>query len=332
MPYVSVIIPAFNAADFIIDAYRSVIDQTIDDWEIIFVNDGSQDNTLGTIESFAVADKRVKVIDVSSNSGPAHARNAALAIAEGDWVAVLDADDKYSPDRLEVLTHAGERTRSDIVLDNQFVIDPISRRIAFLAFEPPKNEVTNLEFVDFLRNTQSSSLFDFGYLQPIIRRHWLAVNNIRYQEQLRLGEDLMLLFECYANGAKVILVSKPYYHYTFQYSLIHRTWSPTTRTDVSCEPLLVAAEQFTAKHRAKQSRLERCLVASTCESLREMVIATAFRDYLKRFDIVGLVGCLRHPVRLLRGIYFNGRRTVLLRRRIRTTILTPDTRLSGQVP
>ena len=82
MPYVSVIIPAYNAAQFIADAYRSVVHQTIDDWEVIFVNDGSQDATLSTIRSLAANEPRVKVIDLPSNSGPARARNMAIAIAE----------------------------------------------------------------------------------------------------------------------------------------------------------------------------------------------------------------------------------------------------------
>jgi succinoglycan biosynthesis protein ExoO len=311
MPKVSVVIPAFNAADFIIDAYRSVVDQTIDDWEVIFVNDGSQDETLAIVRSLAATDARIKVVDLGSNSGPACARNAAFAIAEGDWIAVLDADDWYSRDRLEVLTRAAERTGADIVLDNQFVVDPISRRVAFFAFEPNKDDVTILEFTDFLRNTQSDSFFDFGYLKPIIRRRWLSGSGIRYQTQLRLGEDLMLLFECYARRAKVVLVSKPYYHYNFQYSHKSRKVSPTTRTEASCEPLLAAAEQFLEKHRSEQSSLERRLVATTCEALREILIAAAFRDCLRSIDIIGLICCLRYPIRLFRGVYFEKRRSTL---------------------
>ena len=185
MPYVSVVIPAYNAADFIIDAYRSVVDQTIDQWEVIFVNDGSQDDTLAIIRSLATADKRIKIVDLAVNSGPACARNAALAIAQGAWIALLDSDDRYSPDRLEVLTSAGERTGADIVLDNQFIVDPISRRTAFLAFEPNRDDVNILKFAEFLRNNQSNSFFDFGYLKPIIRRQWLAANNIKYPKALR---------------------------------------------------------------------------------------------------------------------------------------------------
>jgi succinoglycan biosynthesis protein ExoO len=320
MPYVSVVVPAYNAADFIVDAYRSVVDQTIDDWEIIFVNDASQDNTLAVLQSFSAADKRVKIIDFATNSGPGAARNAALAVAAGDWVAMLDADDRYGSDRLEVLTRFGEQASADIVLDNQFVLDPILRRVAFLAFEPPKEEVTALEFSDYLRHTQSNSFYDFGYLKPVIKRTWLTTNNLKYQEQLRLGEDLMLLYECYASRGKVILISEPHYHYTFQYSHISRTVSPTTKTEASCEPLAAAVEKFLEKRGARQSRLERRLIASACESLHERVIAAAFRDYAHAFDVIGMIRCLRRPIRLFRGIYFEKRRSRLFERQARIMI------------
>jgi succinoglycan biosynthesis protein ExoO len=321
MAYVSVIIPAYNAADFISDAFRSLIGQSMANWEAIFVDDDSQDGTLDSIKLFAAADKRVKIISLSSNSGPAHARNAALEMAGGEWIAVLDADDSYSPKRLERLTGIGETTQADIVLDNQCVIDPISRRLAFLAFKPFEAEFASLNFLEFLRNVQSSSLFDFGYLKPIIRRRWLTTHDIRYQEQLRLGEDLMLLLECYAAGAKVILASKAYYYYTLQYSHLHRTQSPTTRSEAGCEALLAAAERFFEIHRAKQTDLERRLLTSACEYLRETLIMDTFRKYVKDFDVLGLCRCLLHPIRIVRGIYFATRRKVLLTRQARATIV-----------
>jgi succinoglycan biosynthesis protein ExoO len=315
MSCVSVIIPAYNAAEFIVEAYRSVVDQTLDDWEAIFVNDGSQDDTLTVVRSFATADKRVRVIDLPINSGPAHARNAALAIAEGDWIAVLDADDRYSPDRLEVLTCAGAQIGADVVLDNQFVVDPISGRTIFLAFVPTKDDLKVLEFSEFLQTTQSNTFFDFGYLKPIIRRRWLMANNIKYLEELRHGEDLMLLFECFACRAHVTLLSTPHYYYCLQYSQSSRTKSPRTRTEIREEPLLAAIEQFTERHDATLSRLERHLVRSCCESLREDKMVASFRSCLEHLDIVGLGRGLRHPIRLLRGIYYAKRRSLLHRQR-----------------
>ncbi|MGA8610505.1 MAG: glycosyltransferase family 2 protein [Xanthobacteraceae bacterium] len=313
MPYVSVVVPAYNAAGFIADAYRSVVDQTIDDWEIIFVNDASQDNTLAVLQSFVAADKRVKVIDLKSNSGPAHARNAAVAVAEGYWIAVLDADDRYSPDRLEVLTKAGEQSQADVVMDNQFVVDPISKRVTSLGFEPTSGKAAILKFADFLRNTQSSTLFDFGYLKPVIRRRWMATNHIHYDEKLRLGEDLMFFLECYACGARVILVSKPYYYYYAQYSLVSRRKSPTTNTEANYGPLLAAIDEFIDKHGSKQPEPEQWLLNSTRESLREAVLVKVLKARVKHFDLTGLRSCLRHPIRLVRGIYFEKRRGILLR-------------------
>ena len=308
MPYVSVVIPAYNAADFVIDAYRSIVDQTIDDWEIIFVNDGSQDDTLSIIQSLASTDKRVKVVDLALNSGPACARNSALAIAEGDWIAMLDADDRFSPDRLEVATRAGELHAADIVLDNLFVVDAISGRTIFLAFEPNSDDLTIMNFPDFLRNIQSDTVFDFGYLKPIIRRRWLAANDIKYSDKLRRRQDLMLLLECYARHPSVILLSRAYYYYYLQF-----------RTEANVEPLLAEIEQFLGRHQAQLTLLERRLVVSACESLREDMMVAALRAYLKHFDIISIICSLKHPIRLFRGLYFAKRRGLLYRRRIRSS-------------
>ena len=86
--------------------------------------------------------------------------------------------------------------------------DPISQVTLFLAFEPHSAKVTPLSFCEYLRNNQSDSFVEFGYLHPIIRRNWLVEHQIKYQEHLRLGEDMMFLFECF-HGAKAILLSSP---------------------------------------------------------------------------------------------------------------------------
>ena len=317
MPYVSVVIPAYNAAAFITDAYQSIVDQTITDWEVIFVNDGSQDDTLSVIRSLAAADKRIKVVNHGLNMGPACARNAALAIAEGDWIAMLDADDRYSRDRLAVMTSAAEQSDADIALDNLFIVDPISRNTIFLAFESDDDGARNLEYSRFLQNIQSNTFFAFGYLKPVIKRSWLMANNIKYLEELRLGEDVMLLHECYAHGAKVILLSRPYYYYCSQYSHLSRTKSPKTRTEVRYYPLLAAIEQFLERNNAKLSHLERRLIVSWCKFVREAMMVDNLRSYLRNFDLVGIVRSLRHPVRLFRGIYFEKRKSFLHKKRTR---------------
>jgi len=99
-PSVTVVIPAYNAERFIVQALDSVCAQTYGDFEIIVVDDGSTDDTKGVAEAYARRDSRVKVLQ-QPNQGVGAARNAAIQIARGKYVAPLDADDIWFPTKLE---------------------------------------------------------------------------------------------------------------------------------------------------------------------------------------------------------------------------------------
>jgi len=100
MPKVSVVIPVFNGERFIGDAIQSVLNQTFQDFEIILVDDGSSDETERIAREFSgsIAYHR------QQNQGAGIARNLGVALAQGDWMAFLDADDVWHPDKLAVLT------------------------------------------------------------------------------------------------------------------------------------------------------------------------------------------------------------------------------------
>lgn len=97
MANVSVVIPAYNAEQFIADTVRSVLDQTYQDFEIIVVDDGSRDGTVAALEPFG---SRVR-LHRQNNAGVARARNAGAQLATGSWIAFLDADDLWLPEKLE---------------------------------------------------------------------------------------------------------------------------------------------------------------------------------------------------------------------------------------
>ncbi|HEU4719602.1 MAG TPA: glycosyltransferase [Bacteroidia bacterium] len=104
MPLVSIVTPAYNAAKFIGETIRSVQAQTISDWEMIIINDGSRDNTAEIVEAF-LADTRI-TIHHQANAGVSAARNNGLSKAKGAFIALLDADDTFLPDNLEKKTGA----------------------------------------------------------------------------------------------------------------------------------------------------------------------------------------------------------------------------------
>ena len=101
MKKVSIITPAYNAAAVIGDTIHSVIGQTYKNWEIIIVDDCSTDNTYEVACKFAKKDNRIKVLRHKSNHGVAAARNTALAAATGEYIAFLDSDDLWLPNKLE---------------------------------------------------------------------------------------------------------------------------------------------------------------------------------------------------------------------------------------
>jgi glycosyltransferase involved in cell wall biosynthesis len=99
-PLVSVVIPAYNAAKTLEVTVRSVLDQTVQDIEILIVNDGSKDNTLEVAQSLAARIPCIKAIS-QPNGGVSSARNAGIRAAIGEYVAILDADDLWLPHKLE---------------------------------------------------------------------------------------------------------------------------------------------------------------------------------------------------------------------------------------
>ena len=100
-PLVSIITPSFNSEKFISATLQSVQNQTHKNWEMIIVDDCSQDKTVAIIESFIENDPRIQLYKLEENSGAGIARNTAIKTAKGDYIAFLDADDLWKPEKLQ---------------------------------------------------------------------------------------------------------------------------------------------------------------------------------------------------------------------------------------
>ncbi len=97
---VSIIMPSWNTAKFIAESIQCVVNQTYQNWELLIVDDCSSDNTDEVVASF-LEDKRIRYFHNEKNSGAALTRNKALREAQGEWIAFLDSDDLWTPDKLE---------------------------------------------------------------------------------------------------------------------------------------------------------------------------------------------------------------------------------------
>ena len=98
---VSIIVPMYNNEQFITETIQSVLNQTYNDFEMLIVDDCSNDKSVSIVESFCKKDARIKLIKLENNSGAAFARNKAISVANGRYIAFLDADDLWKKDKLK---------------------------------------------------------------------------------------------------------------------------------------------------------------------------------------------------------------------------------------
>ena len=116
---VSVVIPTYGKPSYLEEAIKSVLNQTVIDWELIIVDDNNpntqeREETRALVQSFVILDQRIKYFQHPRNLNGAHARNTGIKLSRGSYVAFLDSDDEYLPDRLQVCVDLLEKTDDSV--------------------------------------------------------------------------------------------------------------------------------------------------------------------------------------------------------------------------
>ena len=114
-PVVSVVMPAYNSEKYIEAAIRSVQSQTMTEWELLVIDDGSSDFTCAIVERLAAEDSRIRFLKNQENMGTAKTRNRGLDLCRGEYVALLDSDDLWTSDKLEKQIDAAKKHNADLV-------------------------------------------------------------------------------------------------------------------------------------------------------------------------------------------------------------------------
>lgn len=198
---VSVIITAHDAAASISDAVRSALAEP-ETAEVIVVDDASRDETAAAAEAAGGGDGRLQVIRCAVNGGPAAARNRALEIATGTFVAVLDADDFLLPGRFaRLLAVPGW----DMVADNILFVAESASPNDLPSMPRVTPRLIDIDLTGFVRANHSArgaNRQEWGFLKPVMRRDFLHAQGLRYDETLRLGEDYDLYVRMLQKGAR----------------------------------------------------------------------------------------------------------------------------------
>ena len=182
----SIIVPCYNVEQYIDECVTSVLNQTYSNWELLLINDTSEDNTLSRIKKFSLSDSRVKVFD-KEHRGVSHTRNYGLRYVTGDYLMLLDGDDYFSTDHLEKTFQILNNNNCDMLIHNQhtlFTKDSINPLILFYEY----NGSDNLDKIKHIFNKKSflpAAAVLTTYSIPFLRK-----NNLCYNELYAWSEDL----------------------------------------------------------------------------------------------------------------------------------------------
>ena len=211
---ISVIIPAYNVANYIEDCIKSVTSQDFKDLEIIIVNDGSTDGTLDKARQCALADSRIKVLS-QPNGGPSEARNRGLRESVGDKIFFVDGDDKVLPGALTFLNDLLETTDADISCGAYTKRDiPIDNR-DYKVYDSEPAELIEL----LLYQTTVVTVSCWGKL---FRRK--LFEDVKFTSGI-LYEDLEISCRLFEKASKIVYTERPVIYYRTNGSSLLHTFS-----------------------------------------------------------------------------------------------------------
>lgn len=205
---VSILVPVYNVSSFIEKCVSSLMEQTYDDLEFIFVDDASQDNSIELLKrillKYPLRRSNVHIINSDSNKGLATTRNIAIKAASGKYILHVDSDDWLEPDAVELLIAKAEKENADLVVSDFTEIHKNKSIVIHNGdTSTPHNYAKSL-----LR--RKSLTYIIGKL---IRRNTIIDNNLWAIDGINQGEDYLLIPKIAYFSNKVAKIDKPIYNY-----------------------------------------------------------------------------------------------------------------------
>lgn len=211
MPFLSVIIPAYNVEKFLPNALESVLRQTEPDFELIVVDDGSSDGTGALCDRYAARDKRVRAVH-QKNAGAHAARNAAMDLATGEYLYFMDGDDWAEAGMFAAMREVVQRTGADLAIFG-FMIDTYHGKGAPSSERKAHPDAFYPDAAAFRR--AAADLFDKNLLyvpwNKIVRASLMRAENIRFRPTM--WDDYPFNLEVIRNVKTVAVDARAFYHF-----------------------------------------------------------------------------------------------------------------------
>ena len=212
---ISVIIPVYNCEKSIKKCIESICQQSLEEIEIIFVNDGSTDNTSEIIKEYQKQDDRIVILE-QKNSGPSIARNRGIKSAHGQYIGFVDSDDYIEKDMYELLYSAINASKAEIGICNYWEESGVGKVLSETQNDLPNGKVLDKEEIkekilsSFVKekNRGFFALWNKIYSKEFLEKHMLQLD-----EKREHGEDWIFNIQAFDCAEKVVAVENILYHY-----------------------------------------------------------------------------------------------------------------------
>lgn len=204
----SVIIPVYNVEKYISKCIESILNQTFEEFEVILIDDGSNDNSVEICKKYALEDKRIKIM-TQINKGVSSAGNKGLEVAEGKYIIFIDSDDWVENDVFRQMILMMDYYKADVgafghVIENNYE--------NYLSKDECKEySITIMSHFDGLVEQCKGAVLSYSVWGKIFTRN--LIKNIKFNEKLSMGEDLLFSWEALKQSNKLVYNSYKGYHY-----------------------------------------------------------------------------------------------------------------------
>ena len=208
MTKVSIIVPVFKVENYIGRCIESIQKQTMDDWEMILVDDAGGDESMSVVKDYASKDRRIKYIENNENCGPMVARSKGYSIARGEYVTFVDGDDTLPNDALVHLYETAISTGSDIVVGNMIRIDQSGNRKR--NFYHCINKIWSREelLLELLDNE-----FPHNLCGKMFKKSLFFNANLKNYDGFTNGEDGLLFYQILREVKSLATIENEVYYY-----------------------------------------------------------------------------------------------------------------------
>lgn len=207
---ISIIIPIYNAEKYIRRCIDSTLVQTYQDFELVLINDGSEDHSLEICKDYAVSDKRIIVI-TQKNNGVSSARNKGIEASHGEWITFIDADDYIDQEYIEQLYKNITDKKDTLIIQG-------------IRKYHEGNCINKVEFENFTladsciqKAFDEMQIYEYGYpFAKLFNRDIVNKFNIRFNKQISYSEDLLFMLEYILHCNSISFIKGAYYNYIIQ--------------------------------------------------------------------------------------------------------------------